>query len=101
VADDLGPLDAELAHQQAAVAGMSGHRDRSLQAAAASEPGPVVGKQPVAAGENWLVQQRPGPHGARPPVDEHDWFPRAAQLILQSEPVPGDPVHVSYPRPKT
>ncbi len=97
MADDVGPGDAELAHQLTAVSGMASHGGWLGQGAAAGEAGPVVAEQPVAAGQSRLVQERPGPYGAHAPVDEEDGFPGSAQLIFQFDPVDSDPVqHVRH-----
>src|ERR1700730_12083522 len=97
MADDVGPGDAEFAHQQMAVGGVSFHGGRPGWGAAAGEAGPVVAEQPVAVGQSGLVQERLGPYGTDAPVDEHDGVPGGAQPIFQLHPVDSDPVqHLSH-----
>jgi hypothetical protein len=55
VADDVGPGDAELAHQLVAVGGVRGHGGRAFQPAAAGEADPVIAEQLVAAGQGVLA----------------------------------------------
>jgi hypothetical protein len=89
----MSALDAELGHQQAAVGGMSGHRGRFLQTAAATVASPVIGEQAVVVGEDRLAQERLGPHDAHTPVDEHDGLPCPADLILELDPVQSHTAH--------
>ena len=62
----------EMAHEQRAVRSVLGHRDASLDRAAASEPGSVVAEKAIVICEGWLLHQRLAPGSRYAPVDQHD-----------------------------
>jgi hypothetical protein len=89
VADDVRPLDAQLAHEEPAVLGVIRHGHRPIDCAAAAEAGAVVCEQAV-AGEGGLVEERLDPGRAHAPVNEDDGLAGAPQRVLQLDPVDGD-----------
>ncbi len=101
VADDVGLLDPELAHEQHTVARMVGHRHRPLGRAAASEPCAVVADEAVAVSEGGLLQERLRPCRAHSPMDQHDGRSRSSELVRELETLDGcslPHLHDSLPR---
>jgi hypothetical protein len=94
VANDVRPGDPELTHEQPAVLCVERHGDRTVDRAAASEPGAVVAEHAIPVRESRLVQKRLGPRRSDPPVDQHDGVAGAPKLVLQLEAVDRPTFHL-------
>jgi hypothetical protein len=89
VADDVRPVDAELAHQERAVLGVGRHGHGTRRRVAGGEAGAVVAQDPEAVGKGGLAHQRLAPRRAQPPVDQHDGVSPSPLLVLELETVDG------------
>jgi hypothetical protein len=83
VADDVGLLDAEVAHERVAVGRLLSDADGAGDPAAAGVADAVVADQAVAAGQRRLPQQRPEPLGTDARVDQHDRLTAPPDLVLE------------------
>jgi hypothetical protein len=97
VADDVGAVDPQMAHQRTAMARVIRHRQRPIDATARTEAGTVVAQQLV-VGERRFVEERRCERGRHAPVDEHHGLARAPQLVGELDAVDGGPIHALPPR---
>src|ERR1044072_8583455 len=74
-------------HQAAAVLGVVGHADRTVDARTAAEAGAVIVERAVPAAQGRGVEQRLGPGRAHAPVDQHDRLSGPVDLVLELDAV--------------
>jgi hypothetical protein len=97
VADEVRPLDPEVAHERAAVGGLIGDADRPGRAAAARVADAVVAEQAVAFGQGRFLHQALEPVRAHAGVDQHHRLPHSPDLVVQLDAVEGGPFQASLP----
>ena len=93
MADEVRPLDPQVAHERAEVRRLLGDADRSRQPAAARVADPMVGQYAVPTGQGGFVQERCVPASEDSSVDEHNRLTVPSDVVLELDAVETSPTH--------
>ena len=97
MANQMRPVNSQVAHERAEVGRLLGDADRSRRAATARIADAMVGHQAVTAGEGRLVQKGLVPAGEDSGVHKHHWLPAPSNLVFELDAIETGPTH--GPRP--